>query len=193
MKSVLRFLKATILGGLLFLAPLVVLIIVFEKAYHLLHRITAPLAANLAGVEFHNLVVIFLLVFICFIFGLISLTGPAKRLIAGLEDKLLSNIPGYTFIKETGAGMMGLSESSTQKVAVALFDDNAQLCFLIEEMENDQRMVYIPGAPSPWTGGIYIMQSDRVKLTGLSYGEALTIIKQLGKGASKIKVSCKLS
>ena len=47
MKSILQFLQTTLLGGLLFLVPIVALVFVLGKALDLAHKLVDPLAARI--------------------------------------------------------------------------------------------------------------------------------------------------
>jgi uncharacterized membrane protein len=47
MKPMLRFLRATLVGGVLFLAPIVVLAMILEKAMALAHQFVGPVAAHI--------------------------------------------------------------------------------------------------------------------------------------------------
>jgi uncharacterized membrane protein len=47
MKGSIQFLRTTVIGGLLFLVPIVVLAVVLKNAFILAHKVVEPLAANL--------------------------------------------------------------------------------------------------------------------------------------------------
>ena len=71
MKSILKIIKATFLGGILFLVPLVVLLIVLEKGYGIVQKTTLPLVNNLPrvnilGVAIQELIGILIIILICF-------------------------------------------------------------------------------------------------------------------------------
>jgi hypothetical protein len=52
MKSILKIIKVTFLGGVLFLAPLILLFVLFEKGYVIVQKITLPLLSHLQRVKF---------------------------------------------------------------------------------------------------------------------------------------------
>ncbi|WP_241775668.1 hypothetical protein [Flavobacterium sp. Root420] len=105
MKSILKIMKATFLGGILFLAPLILLVVIFEKAYNIVQKITLPLVSHLPRIKFLGLAVqeltgIIIIIIIYFLAGILGRTAKAQKLVRKLEDGILSFIPGYSFIKK---------------------------------------------------------------------------------------------
>ncbi|MCV9930613.1 DUF502 domain-containing protein [Flavobacterium sp. LS1R49] len=191
MKSILSILKSTFIGGILFLIPLLIILVLFEKGYHILQKITIPLVANLPkvkvlGMALEELIGLLIIITLCFLAGLLSKTKPAKRLIAKLESSVLSLIPGYSFMKNMNENIIGLENSKDLKVVLARVDDGWQFAFLIEQIDKEHCTVFIPNAPSPWSGSIYFMEKERIKETTISQKEALVCIRKLGYGSSKL-------
>src|SRR5262245_2254009 len=137
MKRLLNFLRATLVGGILFLVPVTVLVMIVGKALELAHKITDPLAARLPSVfdEAPILLASLLLVLVCFLMGLLAMTGPARRVVAWLEATLLSKIPGYMFLKGAGQSALGQDESAPYPLVLARIEDAWQFGFLIERLE----------------------------------------------------------
>src|SRR2546422_11318885 len=84
MKGFLHFLRTTLVGGILFLVPIVVLMIVLGKALAIAHKLADPIAArlpfeSLIGLRTPHVFAIALLVIFCFVAGLFSRAAPAKR------------------------------------------------------------------------------------------------------------------
>jgi len=75
MNPTLRFIRTTVVGGILFLLPVVVLVIIFEKANSILSVITEPISRripdSILGFDGSTMITIFLLILICFIGGLV--------------------------------------------------------------------------------------------------------------------------
>jgi uncharacterized membrane protein len=83
-RSVLGFLKTTLVGGLVFLVPVLVFIVLVVKVVELLRKLAQPLAAHLPvqtafGVIAADVVVIVLLVLACFLAGLLARVSFANR------------------------------------------------------------------------------------------------------------------
>ncbi|EJT84033.1 MULTISPECIES: hypothetical protein [Pseudomonas] len=116
-----RFIKTTIAGGIIFILPLLIIIILVEKAIHILRPLiqkVMPLFSGYTIVGGTTLTVMALLAlaFICFFAGLLAKTTVAKRFLGALEDRILSNLPGYQLIKDATARFAGLDNMEAQRL-----------------------------------------------------------------------------
>jgi uncharacterized membrane protein len=191
MKSILKIIKATFLGGILFLAPLILLIVIFEKGFILIQKITLPLVSHLPRVHFlglalQELIGIFIIIIICFIAGLLGRTAKAQKLIQKLENGILSFIPGYSFIKKTNENIMGFESNEDLKVVLVPTDAGWQFAFLIEQIDENNFSVFVPDAPNPWSGSVCFVEKKDIKEIGISQKEALACIRKLGYGSKEL-------
>ncbi|MFT3822380.1 MAG: DUF502 domain-containing protein [Chitinophagaceae bacterium] len=182
-----KFLSKTIAGGVLFLIPLVVLVVILEKALTIIHKLLNPLLKSfpnnmIGGIGVHELIAACILIIICFLAGLLASTSAAKSLIKMLETKVLSLIPGYSFIQTLLGTPAGADKN--MPVVIVQFDDYSQLAFLVDELDDGNKMIYIPSSPTPLSGGIFIVESDRVKPSSLTSKQAMRLMTQVGRGAA---------
>lgn len=196
MKSIFKIIKATFLGGILFLAPLVVLLVILEKGYGIIQKITLPLAEHLPrihvlGIALQELAGIIIIILICFIAGLLAKTAKAKNLIQKLEDGILSFVPGYSFMKNMNENIMGLESKDDLKVILVPTDAGLQFAFLIEEINENKFAVFIPDAPNPWSGSVVFVEKKDITDVDISQKQALACIRKLGFG-SKVLLKNKL-
>lgn len=196
MKSIFKIIKATFLGGILFLAPLVVLLIILEKGYGIIQKITLPLANHLPrihvlGIALQELVGIIIIILICFLAGLLAKTAKAKTLIQKLEDGILSFVPGYSFMKNMNENIMGIESKDDLKVILVPTDAGLQFAFLIEEINENKFAVFIPDAPNPWSGSVVFVEKKDITDINISQKQALSCIRKLGFG-SKVLLKNKL-
>ena len=115
MKPISRFVGTTILGGVLFLTPIVVLGFVLSKAFDVVRRGLKPLTALIpdalgSGPTMTTILTILLLALVCLLAGLVAQTLLAQKIVSALEATLLSKLPGYEYLKEAGTSVLGLSE-----------------------------------------------------------------------------------
>src|SRR5688572_22591449 len=115
MKTIGRFIKTTISGGILFMIPVIIIVIIGKKALDILKPITEPWDERLKGeiiwgLDGHNLVGVSMLVIVCFLAGLVFQLTPMRRYISILEIKLLSYFPGYLLIKSLASEALGDSD-----------------------------------------------------------------------------------
>ena len=99
-----NFLKTTVLGGVLFLVPVVVLIALFEKALGYAQKAVVPLAdALFKGTFAHafvsDLLAFGLLLVLCFLAGLAAKTSFARKYVDVLEQRVLAKVPLYDSTK----------------------------------------------------------------------------------------------
>ena len=48
-------------------------------------------------------------------------------------------------------------------------------------------MVYLPGAPNPWSGSVVYVTPDRVVRLGMSMSEAVKNIRTQGRGSEQVQ------
>jgi uncharacterized membrane protein len=183
-----KFVRATLLGGVVFLVPIVVLGAIIGKAFRFFHQIAVPFASALsmeaiAGIPAPRILAV---VLFCFLAGLFARTGPAKRIVGWLESALLSNIPGYSMMKSMGENMAGVQGTKVHDVVLARIEDAWQYAFVVERLREGQVAVFVPGAPNPWSGSVYLMAEDRIKPLDVPLATALKCIKGLGLGSDAL-------
>jgi uncharacterized membrane protein len=183
MKRILLFLRTTLVGGLLFLVPIVVLVIVVGKALTIANKIADPLAARIPGLHSPMLLAGALIVLVCFVAGFIARTRLAQVLVNRLENSVLSNLPGYELLKGISASVLGVENEDAYPVVLARFDDAWQIGFRIEALDNGLIAVFIPDAPNPQSGAVYFMAADRVEACNIPLGATLKCMRRLGAGS----------
>jgi len=192
MKRLFKLIKTTIIGGLIFLVPIIIVVAILGKAFELMILVAKPLGAlipvdSIGGIALANFLAALAIMLCCLIAGIIAKGIFAKRILGSLESKLLVAIPGYSFVKGMTDSMSSSEEAAKSFVPVlAQFDDNAQIGFEIERTERGNVVVYLPGSPNPWSGSVVYFNEERVKQLDISVAEAFNNIRHLGRGSSKI-------
>lgn len=181
----LQFTRTTLVAGVLFLVPIVVLIAIVDKALGLVHKLTDPLAARFPVAAGHTplLLASALLILVCFVLGLVALARPARLAIGWLENTLLSKIPGYVFLKGAGESALGLEQSAPYPLVLARIEEAWQFGFLIEKLEGGHCAVFVPDAPNPLSGSVFFMSPERVRRSDIPVAAALKCLRQLGAGS----------
>lgn len=187
-----NFIKTTIAGGLLFILPLVLVVILLEKAVHLLRGpIHQPLPMfaqySIAGVTLFTLVALLMLVLICFIAGLLAKTGPASKLLNALEENVLGKIPGYGLLKDATAHLAGLENVEGARVGLICEDEGWLFC-LVLETQGTWLSVYIPdaGPAGGSSGEVRLVSTNQVRPTELDWMPVLACVRRGGHGALKL-------
>jgi len=187
----LKFLKTTVLGGIVFLVPLVIFIVVLGKAVILVNQLATPIAAtfpaeSVGGLAVVHIVALLLLVFICFLAGLAARTPAAARLVESLEANVLDKIPAYALMKAKAGSVLSVEDAEGMVPILIQFDDSWQLGFEVEKLKDDRSLVFLPGAPDPWSGSVCVVTGDRVSKLDASVGAVAAMMKRLGKGSSEL-------
>jgi len=160
-----NFVKTTVIGGIVFLVPVIIVVAILGKAFELVLLVAKPLdqlllVDSIGGVAVAILVALLMILIFCFIAGIIAQSGLAKKVYHALDNALLA-IPGYAIIKAYTDSMKTSEEEvrSFQPVLVH-FVDNSQLGFEVERLENSRVVAYLPGAPNSWSGTVaYLARS----------------------------------
>jgi len=188
MKSILKFTRTSLVGGILFLLPIVIVAIIAGKALAIAGKIVGPLAAHLPvksalGFDTPLLLAVGLLVLFCFLAGVLARIALARKGIVWLETTLLSNLPGYEFIKSVSGSLLGGETHHVYPVVLARLGDAWQLAFLIERLDGGHVAVFVPGSPSPQSGSLYFLTGDRIRILDVPAQAATKCLKRYGLGA----------
>jgi uncharacterized membrane protein len=191
MKPNFQFLRTTLAGGVLFLVPIVVLVVILGKAAAIADKLVGPLAdrlpfESLIGLRTPVALVIGLIVLFCFLAGCLARSALAQKLITRLETTVLSNVPGYELYKGVGESMLGGKSALAQETVLARIEDAWQFGFLVERLENGTVAVFIPGAPNPYSGAVYLMSPDRIQPLAVPSAAAMKCLKRLGAGSNAL-------
>jgi uncharacterized membrane protein len=183
-----NFIRVTIAGGMLFLIPVVAIVFIMAKAINFLYIISKPITAklpfkNVAGVGVNTLMSIILLLLICFLAGIFMKTKVAKKIVQWLEDRVLVYVPGYSYIRARSTEWFSDEKTHNWKPASIFVDDNEVICFVIDET-GDYCSIFLPSAPTPSSGSICVRQKKNVTFLPVTVSEAVSMIRQFGKGAS---------
>jgi len=183
MKTLLQFIKTTMFGGILFLIPLVLILVLIGKAHGVVRKLVAPIAAHLPFERADSVIAIVLLLLVAFLAGVLARTNLGRGLVRALENLILKKIPGYTLLKGMADGPL-TAEGSEVKVIMANIDDAWLLAFIIEEQQDGVLTVFVPSVPTPVAGSLYFLREEQIKrLPNVSVREAVTCIMQLGVGS----------
>ena len=189
MKGVLGKIQATVVKGVFLLVPLMVFGMLVAKALGMLRRVVEPFVGptpSLAGVPTAMLIAVLALFLLCFLAGLAAGTRWAGSIIRWMESTVLMRLPGYAYMKGMGETVAGVQGGSVYEPVLARIEDSWQLGFIVETIEPGQYAVYVPGAPSPWSGAVYFMAEDRIKRVDMRIGDVQGCMKRLGIGSSEL-------
>ncbi len=184
--------KKTILGGILFLAPVAVIAFVLGKVFQISRVIVDPLDAlipvkSIAGVASLNILAIVLIVLVCYLAGFVAERAFLGRRMQRVDEFLMDIIPGYAIFK----GVLG-SVSSNEELAARLkpvlvrFDDYEQIAFQIERGDT-QSVLFLPSSPSAWSGSSVVVDNARILPLNIPVHQATKLLRTFGRGSLAAK------
>jgi uncharacterized membrane protein len=187
MRAIYRFVRSTILGGLVILVPLVVLGGIVVWALGIAHKAVTPVFEwlpdqSVVGVSLTALSAFGGLLVGCFLAGLFAETAVI-RLLGDRLERLALYVPGYAVMKNVGANIVGVqARRHPAKTVLVRFEATSQLGFMMETLPDGRHVVFVPGVPSVLVGALHIVTPDRVQLLNLSVSAAYDALSRLGVG-----------
>ena len=191
MKTIAEFVRTTILGGVFFLAPIVVLIVILAKAFEYaktgLHAIVVHIpAVSELSVGVATALSIAIVALVCLLAGLLARTVPAQNIVNALESSVLSKIPAYEYLKQESASALGVAEIGELPVVFVPMEGGWQLGLQTEALSDGLVSIFVPGAPNPHSGSVFFFPADIVRPAGVELLTALNCLRRCGAGASAL-------
>jgi len=183
------FLKSTLVGGVMFLVPVVLIVIVLKHALQLAGQIAQPLAEMLpirqvGGVAVATIIAVAMLLLVAFLAGLLSRTGPGRRVTHWFEESILGGLPQYRMVKSLAEGLTQIENGEGMQPVLMRGDEGWMLGYQIEELPNDWRVIFLPASPTPMSGNVIYAEGSRVRRLDLTMREAMMLVKRLGIGST---------
>ncbi len=188
-----NFIKTTILGGFVFLVPFVILVAIIGKAFRVMMLVAKPMGTlipidYIGGIAVANLLALLAIVALCFGAGVIARSASAKKAYRAI-DTALAAVPGYALVKGFMDSMSRSEEAAQNLVPVIVrLDDYSQIGFEVERTDGGRVVVYLPGAPNPWSGSVGYFSENRVKRLDITVAQTFQHIRRLGHGAAQYGV-----
>ena len=184
------FLKATVVGGVLFLIPLALLGLVLVRALSLTRKVTDPLVARFPQHEAAGLAVgVAAMVVVSLLAGLVAQTSAGKQVSQWIEGKLLGGLPQYRMVKSMAEGLLTIEHAENVEVVLARIEEAWQLAFVFERLANGWLAVLLPQAPTPLSGTVMYLPAERTRHVDLSTIQAMQLVKRLGVGSAQALAS----
>jgi uncharacterized membrane protein len=180
--------KSTLLGGILFLLPIVLIAWLLGKALGFAARLSQPAVQaagvdSVAGVATGTIISILALVLLSFIAGMVARTRLGQSTFSKLENSVLSLFPQWRMAR----GLIESFETETKsEIEVVMVPTDAGWClaFVLEKPEGDWWTVFIPGAPQWTSGAVAFAHKDQVQPSDLTPAQAIMLMRRCGAGSS---------
>ncbi len=187
MKSLTEFLKTTLIGGIVVLAPLYLLVLLLLEALMGAKQLLAPVIAAIpAAAEFPGLVALLVILVAAFVAGILVRTGPGQRAFEAIQLQVLEKVPGYRMLRNAVSGIG--SDDTTGALAPALVEIEEALvpALIVEELPDGQFVVLVPSVPTPIAGALYILPPARVHRVNVPLRRLLQVYARWGEGTGEL-------
>jgi uncharacterized membrane protein len=189
-KKGVKFILTTVIGGVLFLVPVVFLGVMLSKAAGFMMVIAQPLAAwipveTIGGIALANLIAIVAVILLCFLAGLVARHALAGKLVKTLESKVMMKIPGYSMVKGIAGGFDASEKEGLKPVALQL-GTAERVGFEMQKLPDGRSVIYIPSAPSPWSGITQVLPADQVTYLNVPVTKIIEITESYGHGVGEL-------
>ena len=194
MKAIALFARTTIVGGVFFLAPIVVLIVILANAFGFAKTGLQAIVVHIPGVSDLSVGVatslsIAMIALVCLLAGLVANTLIAQRFVNALESSVLSKIPAYEYLKQESASALGVAEIGELPVVFVPMEGGWQLGVQTEALSNGFVSIFVPGAPNPHSGSVFFFSTDVVRPAGIKLAAGLPQAMRRGRIRSRRRLA----
>ena len=189
-----RFLKTSLLGGVVVILPVAILVSVMLWVFDLVTGLIEPLTRLLIKDSQLNeyaaeIIVIILILTSCFFVGVLVRTRLGDFFYQLIEKRILKFMPGYSMVKETVLQVFGSKqESPFSSVAMVQVFGNETLMtgFITDKHDDGSFTVFVPTGPNPTSGLIYHLEGRFVHPVDMPVQDAMRSIISCGAGSAKL-------
>jgi uncharacterized membrane protein len=183
MKRVRQFVTSAVLTGALIAVPLYLAALLLLKAMHSLMGLVGPIVAlfpNWSHLE--DLLALLIVFLLCFAIGVVVRTARGRALRERLERSIFAKIPGYTLLRSLARQLAGASQDNVWKPALIEIENALVPAFIIEELPDGRYTIFVPSAPAPFTGSVYVLARQRVHPLSATMAQTIQAVSRWGSG-----------
>lgn len=187
MKNYDLVLRRIINGLLTFLLPLVLVMIIMEKALVVIKKVLAPIKVHFPQIHFLGVGLfaffcLVLLLLICYFAGLLIERKRITRFVNAIENAICLIIPGYSMLKSRASESFNNEEESNWKAVLVSDGDDWRIGIEIEKQADDFSFVFFPEPPDAKSGEIKLIHQSKIKPAAMTVGYLVGVIRKYGKG-----------
>lgn len=169
-----RTIKTTLVGGVIFLVPVGIVLLVLQEVVDLALVVASPLADlfprdDVFGIAMASVIAWVLVLLICYLFGLLA-TTRANAYSKKMDEKLAQIVPGYRLLKTRISALLNVDDDTNVLKVVEVHQfDAMRWAMEVERSEDGQTaLVYYPGAPNPNNGSLQVVPVEQLRPSQLS-------------------------
>jgi uncharacterized membrane protein len=192
MKSPSKYLLTSIASGVLIVAPIYLSLLILFRAMQAVTGVVQPFVKLLPEwLPAERLLSLLLVLLVCFIIGAAVRTSAGRAARERFEKSLFERIPGYALVRSLTQQLAGTSEENVWKPAFAEIEDALVPAFIIEEFDDGRYTIFVPSAPTPLSGSVYILTPERVHPIDVPFTSAIKSLSRWGSGSKELVAAMK--
>ena len=189
--SLLRFLRTTVLGGILVLLPLLGVLFFAWTTIKFVLDIITPLnrllpIQSVGGVAIIDLLAFAIFLGLCFSLGLLVQTAGGRWVGRWFEQLALNPLPGYRIFKRLSLQIAGRTEEALGAPVLIKLGETRQIGFLVEQLSSGEFAVFVPLAPVLYFGSLHLVRPENVERLDVPMTKVVAFVSSFGVGASHL-------
>jgi len=190
-KKIIKLITDTVMGGLFFLIPLFVLIILVNKISSKIIGAANSLA-ELFGLQkamdgwMGAIITIGIILLICLISGVLLRVALLNALRNKLDAFLDKKIPGYGFYKSTMEQKIKKEDAPSRPVVLLTIDGVSQPGVVIEQFADGRKVVFVSSHHESTNGNVYVVDTTAIIELPTTESDMNAILKSQGEGLAKL-------
>jgi len=177
---------------MLVVVPIYLSVLLLLRAMQAVGGLVRPLAQLLPQwLPAEQALSLLLVLLACLLIGVGVHTAVGRAASNRIETSILEKIPGYSLFRSLTRQVAGSPEEQAWKPAMAEIEDALVPAFIIEEFDDGRFTVFVPSAPTPISGSVYILTPERVHPLNVPFTDAIKSLSRWGSGSKELVAAMK--
>jgi uncharacterized membrane protein len=176
-------LRRALLDGALVVLPIGAIVLLVLGIIRKVQDAADPLAGH---VVHPAIVAVAALLLACLAIGLLVRSAAGRWARQVLESVIFERIPGYRLVKAFAGEGPQARAGRAMRPALAAIEEGLCPALVMDEFADGRLVVFVPGAPAPMSGAIYVFTPDKVTLLDVPLLPFLKAISSWGLGLKEI-------
>ena len=191
-KRLTAFLLSSLAAGMLVVVPIYLSVLLLLRAMQAVGGLVRPLAQLLPQwLPAEQALSLLLVLLACLLIGVGVHTAIGRAASNRIETSFLEKIPVYSLFRSLTRQVAGRPDEQAWKPAMAEIEDALVPAFIIEEFDDGRFTVFVPSAPTPLSGSVYILTPERVHLLDIPFTTAIKSLSRWGSGSKELVAAMK--
>jgi uncharacterized membrane protein len=139
-----------------------------------------------AWVPAEDILALLIVLIVCAGIGLTVRTRTGRALRERIEKAFFGRLPGYALFRSLTQQLAGRTEGTVWKPALVEIEDALVPAFIVEALDDDRYTVFVPSAPTPMAGAVYVLSRARVHPIDVPFTQAIRCVSQWGSGSKAL-------